>query len=155
MAPDVMESRRAVMAGGPYVVMDSFKTYNTNSSATWSTTNYTGGDLTVTPLNPTTNPSNPVAYQNGYMTIYSPALENNKDYVMTADVTILANPLDSDAIALAPYGVGANAVNGHIRNGKLIMLFNYKEKTGTTNKTLEIRVGGKTMTMSNIQFWTH
>ena len=150
-----MMQRKASVMTSAIKVFNSFAIEQTNAYTSCNTNSYSPGDtLTITPVAGDTQ-SAVQHYKNGYVALFTPNLVDDLDYTFTADAVISDNPLNSNSISIAPYGVGANATYGAIEDGKIKLTFNFVAKSGASTKYIELRTGGKTLSLTNIKIWTN
>ena len=92
--------------------------------------------------------SNPTSYNNGYFMIcFNHDIKENYNIAVSFDIEITGNVGDSDAINIMPSGQGGTIVD--VTNGRVKVTLtwrNYQDR-----KYIEIRNGGKSMVISNIQ----
>lgn len=150
--------RKAQIMTSPLQVINSFDIETSDYSNQYATCNinsYTSNDtLTITSVAPNTTDA-PQHYRNGYIVILVPNFIDNIEYTLSADAIIQDNPLNSNIIGIAPYGVTANSTLGFIEDGKIKLTFNFIKKPNTSEKFIELRTGGKTLSLTNIKFYTN
>lgn len=121
-----------------------------NQYTTIDSVNYTGRiDITAT------NPTSQYAwnnYRNGYISLCVSGLVSGKSYRMTADCVIRGNPLSNDQVLIGSRtgNMDRDGTTATIIDGKIDTTFTVY--SDNANMQVMIRVGGKSLTISNINF---
>lgn len=150
MPIDLLEIRRRILLDKKVVNIPFTTNGESNSKTSWDKRTYTGGKFTITV--PSAQYTQQVtAYQNGYVTIFAPEFEVGNYYIFTSDALVTENHLNSQEIAIAPFGNNNLRTDGVIADGKIRLKFQFK--SGSGDKRFEFRCGGKSLVLSNIKFW--